>query len=481
MSVEQKEKFKQPRKYVTSFIPDEKIAQPNQSKNTNLLLDIQRLFNENATIDGTSVKEILKRESSAEALFPGGKVQNLEQVKAFFKKYLVHKLPSEEQEAAIEHLLKTFHQGGYIYPASGPSALALKEHAQHYKDGKMQPMQLMGRDSNITIKTTSTGLYIQEEYMTGKVADPGGMVCKTDDNPLIFPDVGQDCVYGGKVELEVNFGKRTNKVLSNGIFYGNEAFREVIQSADEMMLDELYNQHTDILAELEKAKQRQPADEKMTTKLNQQAQSLVVKIQKLQDKLRISSDKEYFFPEDLLPKQEQQLLKKLYDRKEYCEKQLTHLWEMLDYRESPEKDIQGSLEGLIALRDGLELRQDGIQNHIERYQEELAFVSQQINELQKKGVRLPIAEEAKQELPLSQSVSSLLKYNNSSGGILAALGGRGGPQDLKQDISTDDDYVTKKGEVKKIDQEKPKAGVTPSASSISEGERPEAVSASRPK
>lgn len=246
---------KQERNYVTSHIRNELLVTPNQGSN-NIILDLERTLN-NMTIDGVTGKNIREIEAKPGGLLhPHGRFENVEQVKTFFKKYLVSKLPRDLQDEAIEYLLRTFHQGGYMNLASSPNSIVLSTRVSELtgKDGMQQPLLFTGREGSLTITTTPSGFRVREEYRIPKVMDYS-QILKLPKAPnshgvQIVPDKGKDCVYGVEAEVELDFVKKTNRLLSNRSFYGNEAFREFIQSPAEKQLDQLQKEYAQLSKEI---------------------------------------------------------------------------------------------------------------------------------------------------------------------------------------------------------------------------------------
>lgn len=187
--------------------------------------DWLRLSSEDAAVNGLPV-------SSHKAKY---NFSTPEEVKRFLKDEILKDLkPELDKETIANYLLRTFHQGGFMYPVSAPLPEMIN------REIHLQPhAPTMNRQ--IRIMTTETGFKVQEISTIKRLAPgltldgcPESLQRQLDssENGYINPDEGSEFVIKAGASIAVDFSASPDKpkvtVESNYISYGNTAVAEAL-------------------------------------------------------------------------------------------------------------------------------------------------------------------------------------------------------------------------------------------------------------
>lgn len=189
-----------------------------------------------ATIDNVPIQDYKKNYNN---------FKNANDVKNFFKDIILAKMnDNEAKEDAATYLLRSFHQGGLMFPVSAP----LSEHLG--SAAKIQP-----RDSSYTrqlrITRTEDGFKVQEIYSFKQAVvlptAPKQVLNIADENGLINPDSGSEFVLEAAARIDVNFSNNSKEpdisIEANYISYGNDKVKSLLDRRKfiELIIDFIRN------------------------------------------------------------------------------------------------------------------------------------------------------------------------------------------------------------------------------------------------
>lgn len=155
--------------------------------------------------------------------------KTIEDLKNFFTERVLSSIKQKEiKDSAMSYLLKTFHQGGLMYPVSSPLVTLLFKEA-------MQPRAHGAACRQLRITTTEEGFKIQEFYaVTSLLLMPQASeeLQKIGDEGLITPSTNSEFVLEAEACIKVNFLSDPENpeitIESNHISYGNDNVKALL-------------------------------------------------------------------------------------------------------------------------------------------------------------------------------------------------------------------------------------------------------------
>ena len=157
------------------------------------------------------------------------KFETHEDVKSFFIKVILKDLdPTIDKESVASYLMTSFHQGGLMYPVSGPLAMVSKIITPGSNDENIE--------KQINIVTTARGFKVQELFTSKKYTvapdAPDYLHKAADELDQIFPDPGNDYVVKAGGTIDLDFSRHDQNpdmtVEASSISYGNAAVQSVL-------------------------------------------------------------------------------------------------------------------------------------------------------------------------------------------------------------------------------------------------------------
>ncbi|OGT46586.1 MAG: hypothetical protein A3E83_07240 [Gammaproteobacteria bacterium RIFCSPHIGHO2_12_FULL_41_20] len=232
----------------TSGVPFDGLDEPDLEGSNNILADWNRGAEE-ITINGESVASIRRRELGAALVTRKGELfDTMQELKTFFKRYLLQYVAEKNRNAALEYLMSALHQGGllhpvgfavykcitdakYCSPGEGSNPIYRNSSGELYyvQSGKnpLSPFdeRVNSRTTYTAFITTSSGFNVQEK-VTQNV-----LYSMDDLEKVIGPDAGHSFVFAAQATLAVRFTgkpKPTVTIENATISYGNKAVKKVL-------------------------------------------------------------------------------------------------------------------------------------------------------------------------------------------------------------------------------------------------------------
>lgn len=207
------------------------INQPNTGPN-NIVSDWQRAINN----DHVAIKIDGKPLSAYSTQFNG--FQTEEDLKNFFHKIILSKLPEDKRSAVSNYLMTSLHQGGLMYPVSSALRNCMREvDTRTGKDSEYGALRDTTLKHQIAIVSTASGFKVQEFCQAGEIIIyPGTSMSDlvTASNPVLKPEGDKEHILKAQGTIDVDFSGSNHEptigVESNTIDFGHKRLKAKIDS-----------------------------------------------------------------------------------------------------------------------------------------------------------------------------------------------------------------------------------------------------------
>lgn len=203
-------------KFHTASIPAKfNVSQASSAIN----LDWERSW-DNITINGIPFSQLMDHEEiSREAL----KHDDGSHLKTFFKNVILKDVAPELKDSALDYLMKSFHQGGLLYPASQAVTKLYWEEKFGFGPSSKHT------ERKVYIITNSTGFSLQEVTTCKKFSiapniSPKQKAKLGEDTDEIYPDTGNHYCTKAQATIKISFSTKGEKVdlQSANLSYGSK-------------------------------------------------------------------------------------------------------------------------------------------------------------------------------------------------------------------------------------------------------------------
>ena len=207
------------------------INRPDTGSN-NILADWQRAIN--------SVDVVIKINGKplSEYSIKYKRFEEEVDLKNFFKEVVLSQLPENKRQEVLDYLMKSFHQGGLMYPVSSALRNCMREiDPIKQTDAEYGALRDSTLKHQIAIVTTSSGFKVQEFCEAGEVIIYSGTSMShliSEGNPILKPEENKDYIIKAQGIIDVNFSQNSEEpsigVVSNAIDFGHSALRAKLDS-----------------------------------------------------------------------------------------------------------------------------------------------------------------------------------------------------------------------------------------------------------
>jgi hypothetical protein len=208
------------------------INKPNTGSN-NILADWQRAINNDYVeikINGKFLFEYSKKYNDFK--------EDGDLINFFNKVVLSPQLSEEKRQEVSGYLMKSFHQGGLMYPVSSAIRNCMREiDPLTREDCEYGALRDSTLKHQIAIVTTSSGFKVQEFCQAGEVLIyPGTSMSHlvSESDPILKPEENKGYIIKAQGIIDVDFSKNSNDpsigVESNTIDFGHSALRAKVDS-----------------------------------------------------------------------------------------------------------------------------------------------------------------------------------------------------------------------------------------------------------
>lgn len=207
------------------------INRPNTGSN-NILADWQRAIKSDYVVIKINGKPLSEYSIKYNNFKEEGDLIN------FFNEVVLSQLPENKRQGVSDYLMKSFHQGGLMYPVSSALRNCMREidplTGKDFEYGALRDSTLKHQ---IAIVTTSSGFKVQEFCEAGEVIIYQGtsmshLVSACD--PILKPEENKGYIIKAQGIIDVDFSQNSNEpsigVESNTIDFGHSALRAKVDS-----------------------------------------------------------------------------------------------------------------------------------------------------------------------------------------------------------------------------------------------------------
>lgn len=172
------------------------VGNINQGEN-NILEDWNRVDGSLLSINGQPFNTLINRDKNAKWF------ASIEALQSFLKSNLLYKLKAEQQDIALDFLMKTLHQGGLLNPVTAAVYSTCAKHPLHPVDARNILNGIPGQYREVKINATNTGCTIHESLTQNRLVYTISSGEKA--GQYLLADQGYDFVFKVEARLNINW------------------------------------------------------------------------------------------------------------------------------------------------------------------------------------------------------------------------------------------------------------------------------------